>query len=230
MQAEDIYLDIVYEDEYLFIVNKAEGMVVHPGDKNDTGTLVNAILYRYDKLANMDDPIRPGIVHRLDKDTSGLMICVKDDIAYERLIEMFKTHAIKRKYMAIVKGSLPSAGTIDKPLARDPKNRLRMAVNFKNGKPAITHFKTILQNDIASLLDIELETGRMHQIRAHMKYIHRPIIGDTLYGNDNYKADRMFLHSYYLELSHPITNEHLTIKTDIPNSFEQFMKKVGMIE
>ncbi|MDO5725403.1 MAG: RluA family pseudouridine synthase [Tissierellia bacterium] len=228
LMAQDIALDILYEDEFLLIINKPYGMVVHPGEKNEMDTLVNALLYRYKKLCNMNS-IRPGIVHRLDKNTSGLMICVKDDGAYEKLIEMFKRHEIKRKYYGLAEGEISHAKIIDKPLGRDPKNRMRMAVNYKNGKSAITFIEPIAFNKTASLLDIELKTGRMHQIRAHLKSIHRPIIGDDLYGFNNFKTDRMFLHSYSIEFEHPVLKKTLEYKTDIPKSFLEFMKKVDLI-
>ncbi len=178
VEKENIPLDIVYEDDYLLIVNKKSGMVVHPAAGNYSGTLVNALLYRFD-LKGGSEKYRPGIVHRIDKDTSGLMVVAKDEKTHELLSEMIKNKEVERKYIAIVEGVIPhETGTIDAPIGRDINNRQKMAVTSVNGKDSITHFRVLERFSKYTLIECTLETGRTHQIRAHLAHIGYPIIGD----------------------------------------------------
>lgn len=182
VKAENIPLDIIFEDEGLLVVNKGKGMVVHPAPGNYEGTLVNALLYHCDNLSSINGVIRPGIVHRIDKNTTGLLVVAKTDLVHKSLAEQLKRHEISRIYYALVEGVFgEESGTVDAPVGRDPFNRLKMAVTDK-GKKAITHFKVMKRFSGASLLQCRLETGRTHQIRVHLSYIGHPIIGDALYG------------------------------------------------
>ena len=222
--GEDIPLDIVYEDEYLLIVNKQSGMVVHPAPGNYTGTLVNALIYKYN-LSN--DNLRPGIVHRLDKDTSGLMVVAKNDKVHELLSNMIKEHDVKRTYLALVEGTFNhETGTIDAPIGRDDKNREKMKVTDLNAKDAITHFKVLKRYNNATLLECNLETGRTHQIRVHMAYINHPVVNDPIYGkkiSDNYFGQ--LLHSTKISFIHPITKEEITFEKDAPKEFYELLEK-----
>ncbi|NLY20269.1 MAG: RluA family pseudouridine synthase [Tissierellia bacterium] len=223
LQPFEMQLDIVYEDEHIVIINKPQDLVVHPGYGNIDNTLVNGLLYNGIKLGNASDPIRPGIVHRLDKDTSGLIVVAKSDEAYFELIEMFSKQEVKRYYLGIVHGITNEFGTIDKPIARNRSDRRKMDIDLY-GKEAITHYKLIEYFDNFSLLDLELETGRMHQIRIHMQSIKHPVVGDLVYGHKNkYGVKTQLLHSYKLEFIHPINGKEMLIETEIPDRFKDFM-------
>lgn len=222
IESLDIDLDIVYEDDYFLIINKPSGLVVHPavGHKNDT--LVNALV-KHCKLS--EDKIRPGIVHRIDKDTSGLLIVAKDEKIHERLVEMIKNKEVTRKYIALVHGVINhSTGTIDAPIGRDITDRKKMAVTDINSKNAITHFKVLEKLNNATLIECILETGRTHQIRVHMKYIGHPIVNDPVYGYKKKINDYgQLLHSSYLSLTHPITGEFMEFSRDIPEEMNDII-------
>lgn len=224
--AQDIPLNIVYEDDYLIVINKASGMVTHPGAGNFTNTLVNALLH---KLSFEEENLRPGIVHRLDKDTSGLLVVAKDVNTLNLLVKLFKKRLVKRKYKAIVLGNFNhSTGTIDAPIGRDSVNRLKMAVTAVNSKEATTHFKVLEQYNEYSLLELELETGRTHQIRVHLQYIDHPVYNDPLYSNKKSINDYgQYLHSYYLSFEHPITNKQLEFIVDPDETFTLFLNNLN---
>jgi 23S rRNA pseudouridine1911/1915/1917 synthase len=222
IEAEDIKLDIVYQDGDIAIINKYSGMVVHPAHGHYSGTLVNAILFQIKDLSGINGEMRPGIVHRLDKDTSGLIIVVKNDKAHTKLTEMFKNKEIKKTYLAIVKGKVSKeTGRIETNIGRDEKDRKKMSVSRdeKKGKLAITTYKVIDSNERYSLLDVNIETGRTHQIRVHMKHIGYPILGDIVYGRPDNKIMRQMLHAYKLEFKHPITSEEMVLEAQLPKDF-----------
>ena len=211
---ENIPLDIIYEDADLLVINKASGMVVHPAPGHYTGTLVNALLYRFD--LNSGEANRPGIVHRLDKDTSGLMLVAKNEFTHEKLSEMIGKKDVERKYLAIVDGLIKhDTGTIDAPIGRDPNNRQKMAVTDINGKDSITHFKVLERFDNNTFIECILETGRTHQIRVHMNYIGFPINNDPLYGRGKSTEFGQMLHSYSIKFNHPRTGKELSFRVSI---------------
>ncbi len=215
---EDIPIDIVYEDADLLVINKASGMVVHPAPGHYTGTLVNALLYRFN--LNSGEANRPGIVHRLDKDTSGLMLVAKNEFIHEKLSEMIGKKDVERKYLAIVDGLIKhDTGTIDAPIGRDANNRQKMAVTDVNGKDSITHFKVLERFDNNTFIECILETGRTHQIRVHMNYIGYPINNDPLYGRGKATEFGQMLHSYSIKFNHPRTGKELSFRVDPPKEF-----------
>ena len=243
--GEKIDIEIIYEDNDILIVNKPPNQVVHPGHGNYSGTLLNGLIYHYENLPENRDG-RPGLVHRIDKDTSGLLVVAKSDIALTKLSEQFFHKTIDRKYLAIVWGTpSPEQGTIDKYLSRDKKNRMIMSVpvNEDIGKRAITHYKVVEKLGYVSLVECELETGRTHQIRAHMKHVGNPIFNDQRYGGDKilkgtifnkYKQfvencfrllPRQALHAKTLSFNHPRTNERLAFETELPNDFKSCFEK-----
>lgn len=230
--AEKIPLDIVYEDEDIIIVNKPKGMVVHPANGNYTGTMVNSLMESHEgKLSSINGIIRPGIVHRIDKDTSGILVVAKNDNAHKKLSDQFKVHSIKRKYIALVKGIVKEDKIdIDKPIGRSIKDRKKMAVTDKNSRNAVTHI-SVLKRFYASnvtLVEAELETGRTHQIRVHMAYLHHPLVGDEVYGkkDSNFKVDGQMLHAKYLGFIHPTTNEFVEFDSKLPDYFENILTKL----
>ena len=225
VEPENLKLDIVYEDPYLMIVNKESGMVVHPAPGNYNHTLVNAVLYHLGKGKTKN--MRPGIVHRIDKDTSGLMVVAKTNDALEKLSLMIKNKEIERKYLAIVDGIIgPASGTIDAPIGRDPKNREKMCVTSENSRNAITHFKVLKRFKSNTLVLCKLDTGRTHQIRAHMAYIGHPITNDPLYENKNASSFGQMLHSYSIDFVHPITQKHLHFDVEPPKEFQEYLQKL----
>ena len=230
VEAENIPLDIVYEDEDIIVVNKARGMVVHPAAGNPNGTLVNALLWHCDgELSGINGVIRPGIVHRLDKDTSGLMVAPKTDAAHKDLAEQIKAHTARRTYVALVHGNIVEAkGRIDAPLGRHPKDRIKMAVNMKDGKDAITHFTVLERFGNYTLVQCRLETGRTHQIRVHMAYIGHPVVNDPLYGykRDAFPIEGQALHSCALDLVHPITKQAMHFEAPWPDDFKAVVQAV----
>jgi 23S rRNA pseudouridine1911/1915/1917 synthase len=231
IKAEDIELNFVYEDDDIIIINKKQGMVVHPAPGNWDGTLVNALMYHTDKLSSINGVKRPGIVHRIDKDTSGLLMIAKNDHAHNFLAKQLKEHTTTRKYYAIVHGTITqSSGTITTPIARDKKNRLKMAV-IAGGKNAVTHFKVIERYSKYSLLELQLETGRTHQIRVHMAYINHQILGDKIYGRNKEKVkwDGQVLHAKTLGFIHPTTKEYIEFDSELPEYFKNILKKVKAI-
>lgn len=226
LKGEDIPLNIKYEDEDILVISKEQNMVVHPGAGNSSNTLVNALIYRYPQIINVGQEGRPGIVHRLDKDTSGLMMVAKTQRAYESLVIQFKDSLVEKKYLAIVEGKIESEIYINKPIGRDQRNRIKFAVTSINSKEARTLVKPIKIFDNYTLVDIKLDTGRTHQIRVHMKYIGHPILGDLIYGNKNkFKIDKQMLHSYSLTFNHPFENKRIKIIDDFPKRFENFLNR-----
>lgn len=232
-EAEDIELDVVYEDDDIIVVNKPSGMVVHPAPGNENKTLVNALLYHCKgTLSGINGVIRPGIVHRIDKDTSGLLVVAKNDEAHVFLSSLLKEHGIKRVYHAVVTGHLKeNEGTIDAPIARHPTNRKKMAV-VAGGREAITHYKTIEEFSGFTYAKMELETGRTHQIRVHMSHIGHPIMGDTVYGGGKtpfekaHKSliDGQMLHAKELSFPHPRTKKIVHFECPLPENFEKILK------
>ena len=221
---EKMDLDIVYEDEYLAIINKPSGMVVHPALGNYSHTLVNGLLYHFNKISN-NNSIRPGIVHRLDKDTSGLMIVAKDDKTHELLSDMIKSREVDRRYLALVWGIVShDRGRIEAPIGRDINNRQQYTVTDINGKDSITNFIVLERLKNVSLLECKLETGRTHQIRVHMNYIGHPIVNDPVYGRRKVINDfGQMLHSYKLEFVHPITKKTLSFEQEPPLEFNKIL-------
>lgn len=224
----DYPLDIVFEDDDIIIVNKPSGMVVHPGNGNKDHTLVNALKSYTDKLSDINGVERLGIVHRIDKDTSGLIMIAKTNKAHEILGEYFKEHSIKREYIALLCGVFPhDTATIDAPIGRDEKNRLRMTVTPNNSKKAITHLEVLKRYKSGyTLVKARLETGRTHQIRVHTKYIGYPVYNDPVYSNKSTGDFGQFLHSYSMEFIHPITKEKVYFKRDVPEYFQDFLDKL----
>ena len=218
---ENIPLDIVYEDEDVIVVNKPSGMVVHPAPGHTHGTLVNAMLFHCQKLSNLNGDFRAGVVHRIDKDTSGLLVLCKNNMAHKSLSEQLKNKTTKRKYIAIVTGSINhNLGKINAPIGRDPENRQKMAV-VEGGKHAITHFRVIDRFRDATLLEVELETGRTHQIRVHMNFIEHPVVNDPLYGVKKQTTEfGQYLHAKTLGFEHPRTGEYMEFTSELPVEFE----------
>lgn len=227
---EDIKLDIVYEDDDLIVVNKAKGMVVHPGNGNYTGTLVNALMYSHkDGLSAINGVIRPGIVHRIDKDTSGIIVVAKNDKAHKILADDFKIHNITRKYVAIVKGIVEKDNIkIELPIGRAQNDRIKMAVTEKNSREAITYIKVLerFKSSNYTLVEATLETGRTHQIRVHMSYIGHPLMGDEVYskGKNEFGISGQMLHAKVLGFTHPITKEYIEFVQDEPIEFKQVVQ------
>ncbi|MCL2312639.1 MAG: RluA family pseudouridine synthase, partial [Firmicutes bacterium] len=226
---QDLPLDIVYEDEFLMVVNKSKGIVTHPAHGNYLGTLVNALVFYTKNKLSCVDKFRPGIVHRLDKDTSGLLLIAKNNFIHEKLSNQFKTQSIQREYLAIVHGKMKNKlGTIDFPIGRDLKNRKKMAVVYKNSKNAVTHFDVLKIFNEFSYVKFSLETGRTHQIRIHSSYIGHPIAGDILYGaSKSYNFLKgQCLHASNLGFDHPITGERLKLSSEVPYYFKEFIKTI----
>ena len=227
--AENIPLDIVYEDDSVIVVNKPQGMVVHPACGNYSGTLVNALMYHCkDNLSGINGVIRPGIVHRIDKDTSGLLLVAKTNEAHLSLAEQIKNKTVKRQYIAVTSGIVkPEKGIIDAPVGRHPTSRLKMAVTAKNSKNAVTHYETIEQFNNATLIKCRLETGRTHQIRVHMQYIGYPLLGDPLYNSKNpYNLKGQALHAELIGFIHPATKEYMEFSSPPPAYFSKLISKL----
>jgi len=229
-EPENIPLSIIYEDADLLVVNKPKGMVVHPAAGNWTGTLVNGILYHCQgRLSSINGVIRPGIVHRIDKDTSGLLVVAKNDNSHQKLAEQFAAHTITRAYRAIVHNNFTEdEGVIDAPIGRDPKNRLRMAVTERNGKQAITHYKVLERFGRFTYIEATLETGRTHQIRVHMAHINHPLLGDELYGpkKSPIKTNGQVLHAKTLGFLHPSSGEYIEFDSPLPEDFCEILNKL----
>jgi len=227
IKPENIEIDIVYEDSDIAVINKQAGLVVHPAHGHYSGTLVNALLYHIKDLSGINGEIRPGIVHRLDKDTSGLIVIAKNDKVHAALTEMFQEKKIRKTYLAILKGKLnKSEGKIVTQIGRDKNDRKKMTVidDAAKGKNAITNYRVISQNNLFTLVKVNIETGRTHQIRVHMRHLGYPILGDSVYGRkDNEK--RQMLHAYKLEFLHPITGRQMEFIGEIPEDFQKALKK-----
>ncbi|MBR2802750.1 MAG: RluA family pseudouridine synthase [Erysipelotrichaceae bacterium] len=224
---EDIPLDILYEDDDLLVINKPKGMVVHPGAGNHEHTLVNALMHHSVSLSSVNGAFRPGIVHRIDKDTSGLLVCAKNDQAHLQLADQLKDKRCFRRYYTLVHGVLPyDEGEIDAPIGRDPKDRQKMCVTAKNSKEALTLFHVLKRFDDSSLLSCELKTGRTHQIRVHLSYIGYPVINDPKYSRKKLIDDSgQYLHAYYLSFLHPRSGERMEFETGLPEYFEEYIAR-----
>ena len=229
LKAQEIPIEIMYEDKDIIVVNKPKGMVVHPANGNPDGTLVNAIMaICKDSLSGIGGEIRPGIVHRLDKDTSGLLIVAKNDKAHVNMSEQIKKHEVKKTYIALVRGVVKeNEATIDMPIGRSPSDRKKMAV-VKNGRNAVTHLRVLKRYNKYTLLEINIETGRTHQIRVHLSYIGYPIIGDYIYSNgkNEFGVIGQCLHAKCLEFKHPITGKEMKLETPVPDYFEKILEKL----
>ena len=229
LKAQEIPIEIIYEDTDIIVVNKPKGMVVHPANGNPDGTLVNAIMaICKDSLSGIGGEIRPGIVHRLDKDTSGLLIVAKNDKAHVNMSEQIKNHEVKKTYIALVRGCIKeNEATIDMPIGRSNSDRKKMAVN-KNGKNAVTHIKVLKRYDKYTLLEINIETGRTHQIRVHLSHIGFPVIGDYIYSNgkNEFGVVGQCLHAKELEFKHPISGNDMKLQASLPEYFEDILKEL----
>lgn len=228
IEPESIPLDIVYEDQDVIVINKPRGMVVHPAPGHYSGTLVNALLYHCKDLSGINGVLRPGIVHRIDKDTSGLLMAAKNDLAHESLARQLKDHDVHRIYLALVHGEIPhDLGTIDAPIGRDPHDRKKMTVIHKNSKHAVTHFVVKERFQGFTLVECKLETGRTHQIRVHMQYIGHPLVGDPLYGlKKTLKIDGQALHAKTLGFKHPRTNEYMEFDSELPEDMQGLIEEL----
>ncbi|QPA31981.1 RluA family pseudouridine synthase [Thermaerobacillus caldiproteolyticus] len=226
VEPEEIELDIYYEDSDVLVVNKPRGMVVHPAPGHMRGTLVNALLAHCKDLSGINGVLRPGIVHRIDKDTSGLLMVAKNDVAHTALVNQLVNKTVTRKYRAIVHGVIPhDYGTIDAPIGRDKHDRQKMAVTDENGKEAVTHFRVLERFEQYTFIECQLETGRTHQIRVHMKYIGYPLAGDPKYGpKKTLPIDGQALHAGVLGFTHPRTGEYLEFEAPLPNEFERLLE------
>jgi len=229
IEPENIPLDILYEDDSILMVNKPKGMVVHPSAGHYTGTLVNAVLWHCQgQLSGINGVSRPGIVHRIDKDTTGVLVVCKNDAAHNVVAAQLKEHSITRKYRAIVHGVIKEdEGTVDAPIGRHPTERKKMASGVKNGKRAVTHYRVLERFQGYTYVECQLETGRTHQIRVHMASIHHPLLGDTVYGpaKDTHHLEGQTLHAMVLGLIHPVTGEYLEVEAPLPEYFENLLKK-----
>lgn len=226
---EDIDIEILYEDEDIVVVNKSQGMVVHPAAGNYTGTLVNALLSKCSNLSGINGAIRPGIVHRIDKDTSGVLVVAKNDIAHQNLSNQIKEHSVNRIYIALVEGIIKNdSGVINLPIGRHPVERKKMAVVSRGGRNAVTHFKVIERFKENTLIEARLETGRTHQIRVHMAYIGHPLVGDPVYGykKQKYKLKGQVLHAMTLGFIHPTKNEYMEFTAPLPDYFNELIRKL----
>lgn len=227
--AENIPLDVVFEDKEIIIINKAQGMVVHPAHGNYTGTLVNALLYHCDNLSGINGILRPGIVHRIDKDTSGIIVVAKSNEAHMSLSQQLKEHTITRKYTALLEGKVKiDKGIVETYIGRNPSDRKKMAVVNSNGKKAVTHYKIVQSYDRNTLIEAQLETGRTHQIRVHMAYIGHPVVGDLVYGIKKQRFDTsgQLLHARVLGFIHPKTNKYLEFEARLPDYFQNIVSKL----
>ncbi len=226
---EDIPLEIIYEDSDIVVINKASNMVVHPAHGNYNGTLVNALLYHIKDLSTINGVIRPGIVHRLDKDTSGVIVVAKHDEAHTTLSDMFKEKTLEKTYVCIAKGIFKDkSGRIETLIGRDPRDRKKMAVVTENGKIAISNYEVLDESKNYSLVKVRIETGRTHQIRVHMKSLNHPILGDATYGNSTDGIARQMLHAYRLKFTHPISKKEMVVTAPIPEDFKRALKFAGL--
>lgn len=229
-RPEMIPLDILFEDGDIIVINKPQGMVVHPAPGNMSGTLVNALLYHCKDLSGINGKLRPGIVHRIDKDTSGILVAAKNDFAHRALADQLKEHDMRREYMALVHGNLEHyAGRIDAPIGRSLADRKKMAVSFSNSRTAVTEFDVVERFLNYTLVKLKLETGRTHQIRVHMAFIKHPIVGDPKYGpeKNEFGLKRQALHAYMLGFRHPRTGKYMEFVVDLPNYFKELLLVLG---
>ena len=230
VEPQKMDLDIVYEDEDVILINKPKGMVVHPAPGHTTDTLVNGLLYHCkDNLSGINGVARPGIVHRIDRDTTGILIVCKNDMSHNSIAAQLKEHSINRRYRALVHGNLKEdTGTVEGPIGRHPVDRKKMAINERNGKPAVTHYTVLERFGNYTLIECKLETGRTHQIRVHMTSIGHPLVGDEVYGpaKSPFKLQGQCLHAMVLGFVHPRTGEYMEFSADLPEYFEDLLKKL----
>lgn len=233
---EDIPLDVIHEDDSIVVVNKPPGMVVHPAAGNRSGTLMNALAYRYDRLCSVGAPLRPGVVHRLDKDTSGLIVIARENRAYYRLVEQFRERDIEKKYRALVYGNLKDdTGEIIAMIGRSASDRKKMSIRTRRGKEAVTHFTVVKRFSDATFVTVKILTGRTHQIRVHFASSGHPVLGDMTYGRkDSLRTGekkitfpRQMLHAYYLKLKHPSTGEVMAFEAPVPEDMEKVIRELG---
>ena len=228
--AQEMPLDIVYEDDDVILINKPKGMVVHPAAGHYTGTLVNGLMHHCkDNLSGINGVLRPGIVHRIDMDTTGILIACKNDVAHQKISEQLKEHSITRRYRALVYGVIKEdEGVVDAPIGRHPIDRKKMAINPKNGKNAITHYRVLERFREYTYIECELETGRTHQIRVHMASLHHPLVGDQVYGpeKNSFHLQGQCLHAMVLGFVHPRTHEYMEFCADLPQYFSELLKKL----
>lgn len=228
--AQEMPLDIVYEDDDVILINKPKGMVVHPAAGHYTGTLVNGLMHHCkDNLSGINGVLRPGIVHRIDMDTTGILIACKNDVAHQKISEQLKEHSITRRYRALVYGVIKEdEGVVDAPIGRHPIDRKKMAINPKNGKSAITHYRVLERFREYTYIECELETGRTHQIRVHMASLHHPLVGDQVYGPEKnyFHLQGQCLHAMVLGFVHPRTHEYMEFCADLPQYFSELLKKL----
>ena len=228
--AQEMPLDIVYEDDDVILINKPKGMVVHPASGHYTGTLVNGLMHHCkDNLSGINGVLRPGIVHRIDMDTTGILIACKNDVAHQKISEQLKEHSITRRYRALVYGVIKEdEGVVNAPIGRHPIDRKKMAINLKNGKNAITHYRVLERFREYTYIECELETGRTHQIRVHMASLHHPLVGDQVYGPEKnpFHLQGQCLHAMVLGFVHPRTHEYMEFCTDLPQYFSELLKKL----
>lgn len=228
--AQEMPLDIVYEDDDVILINKPKGMVVHPASGHYTGTLVNGLMHHCkDNLSGINGVLRPGIVHRIDMDTTGILIACKNDVAHQKISEQLKEHSITRRYRALVYGVIKEdEGVVDAPIGRHPIDRKKMAINLKNGKNAITHYRVLERFREYTYIECELETGRTHQIRVHMASLHHPLVGDQVYGPEKnpFHLQGQCLHAMVLGFVHPRTHEYMEFCADLPQYFSELLKKL----
>ncbi len=228
LRPKEMSLDIIYEDSDLIVINKQKDLVVHPAPGNYDNTLVNGLLYHCKELSDVNGYYRPGIVHRIDKDTSGLLVCAKNNFTHNALAEQLKDKTCFRRYLAIVSGVVANnEGIIEAPIGRNPKNRQAMTVTDVNAREAITLFKVLERYDDSTLLECDLKTGRTHQIRVHMKFINHPVVNDSKYGKKIIDETGQYLHAYYLSFIHPRTNERVEFTAPVPEYMKEYIKKKG---
>lgn len=233
IEPEDIEINIVYEDKDVAIINKPQGMVVHPAPGNTSGTLVNALLYKLNDLSSINGIIRPGIVHRIDKNTSGLLMIAKNDMAHNCLARQLKEHTVTRIYYSLVEGRIKEdKGKIDAPIGRSQNDRKKMNVTSRNSKKAVTNFEVLERFENYTLVKLRLETGRTHQIRVHMKYIGFPVVGDNVYGRKNQKFELIgqLLHAKTIGFIHPTTNEYMEFNSELPDYFNKILNDLRNVE
>lgn len=228
IKAVEMDLDVVYEDQDIIVINKNADRVVHPAPGHHNDTIVNALLAHVDNLSAINGVKRPGIVHRLDKDTSGLLIAAKNDKAHKKLAEQFKNRTVDKYYYALIEGNLAyEKGKIDAPIGRDPNNRKKMAVRKRRSKNAVSRFKIIEEFKAYTLVEVKIETGRTHQIRVHFSYLGHPVVGDKKYGSKNtLKAKRQLLHARKLAVNHPSTGEKIVFEAELKEDFKEILNKL----